>query len=86
MSSIQRQCWRNAQYSQRKFVEVMGLPLLIEDKKVEPTVCRVLQHIGVDITGESIEGCHRLIKQSGRAIVKFSRRKDCQHVMRKKLN
>ena len=75
-SSIERQCWKNAQYSQRECVEV--------DKHLEPTVCRVLQHIGVGITGEGIEACHRLNKQSDRTIVKFSRRKDCEHVMRKK--
>ena len=75
-SSIERQCWKNAQYSQRECVEV--------DKHLEPTVCRVLQHIGVGITREGIEACHRLNKQSDRTIVKFSRRKDCEHVMRKK--
>ena len=84
MSSIERQCWRNAQYSRRECVEVVGLPSSIEDKDLEPTVCRVLQHIGVGITGEGIEACHRLNKQSDRTIVKFSRRKDCEHVMRKK--
>ena len=44
----------------------------------------MLQHIGAGITGESIEACHRLNKQSVRTIVKFSRRKDCEHVMWKK--
>ena len=62
----------------------MRLPSSIEDKDLEPTVCRVLQHIGVGITGEGIEACHRLSKQSDRTIVKLSRRKDCEHVMRKK--
>ena len=84
MSSIERQCWKNAQYSRRECVEVVGLPLSIEDKELEPTVCRVLQHIGVELTGASIESCHRLNKQSDRTIVAFSRRKDCEHVMRKK--
>ena len=55
----------------------------IEDKELESTVCWVLQHIGVDIMGESIEACHRMNKQSDRTIVKFSRRKDFEHVMRK---
>ena len=82
--SIERQCWKNAQYSRREFFEVVGLPSSIEDKDLEPTVCRVLQHIGVGITGEGIEACHRLNKQSDRTIVKFLRRKDCEHVMRKK--
>ena len=62
-SSIERQCWKNAQYSQRECVEV--------DKHLEPTVCRVLQHIGVGITREGIEACHLLKKQSDRTIVKF---------------
>ena len=62
MSSIERQCWKNAQYSQCECVEVVGLPSSIEDKDLEPTVCRVLQHIGVGITGEGIEACHRLNK------------------------
>ena len=73
MSSIERQCWKNAQYSRRDFVEVVGLSSSIEDKEFEPTVCRILQHIGVDITGERIEACHRLNKQSDRTIVKFVR-------------
>ena len=75
MSSIERQYWKNAQYSRRECVEMVGLPSSIEDKDLEPTVCRVLQHIGVGITGES-----------DRTIIKFSRRKDCENVMRKKMN
>ena len=57
MSSVERQCWKNARYSRHECVEVVG------DKDLEPTVCRVLQHIGVGITGEGIEACHRLNKQ-----------------------
>ena len=60
MSSIQRQCWKNAQYSRRKFFELVRLHSSIENKDLEPTVCRVLQDIGVGITGEGIEACHRL--------------------------
>ena len=81
MSSIERQCYKNAQYSRREFVEVVGLPSSVEDKDLEPIVCRVLQHIGVGITREGIKACHRLNKQSDRTIVKFSRRKDCEHAM-----
>ena len=84
MSSIDRQCWKNAQLSRRECVEVVGLPSSIEYKDLEPTVCRVLQHIGVAITGECIEVCHRLNKQSDSTIVKLSRRNDCEYVMRKK--
>ena len=48
--SVKRQCWKNAQYSQREFVEVVGLPSSIADDQLENTVCRVLQHIGANIT------------------------------------
>ena len=47
-------------------------------------VCSVLQYIGVDIMGESIQACHWLNKQNDRTIVTFSMRKNCEHVMRKK--
>ena len=56
MSSIERQCWKNAQCSGRECVEVMGLPSSIEDKELEPTVCRMLKNIGVEIMEERIEG------------------------------
>ena len=69
-------------FAARECVVVVGLPLSIEDKDLEPTVCRVLQRTGVGIImGEGIEACHRLKKQSDRTIIKFSRRKDCEHVM-----
>ena len=86
MSSIERPCWKNAQYPGQECVEIMGLLQSIEDKELEPTVCRMLQYIGVDVTGEMIEARHRLNNQSDRTIVKFLRRKDCEHVMRKKAN
>ena len=64
-------------------LEVVGVPLSIEDKELEPTVCRMLLHSGVDITGERTGEYHCLDKQSDRNIVKFLRRKDCEHAMRK---
>ena len=84
MSSIERQCWKDAQYLGRECVEVVGLPSSIEDKDLEPTVFRVLQHIAVGITGKGIEACHPLNRQSDRTIVRFPRRKDCEHVMQQK--
>ena len=84
MSSIERQCWKNAQHLRRECVAVVGIPLSIKDKELEPTVCRKLQHTGVDITGERIEACHRLNKQSDRTFIKFLRGKDCEHAMQKK--
>ena len=81
LSSVERQCWKNAQYSRREFVEVVGIPSPVEQDQLEPTVCRILHHIGVNISGDKIEACHRLGKNSDRTIVKFSSRKDCEHTM-----
>ena len=63
---------------------MVGLSLSTEDNDLETIIYRVLQHIGVAITGERIEECHRLNKQSDRIIVTFSRRNDCVHVMQNK--
>lgn len=43
------------------------------------TVCRILPHIGVNITENKIESCHCQAKNNDRSIVKFSSRKDCEH-------
>ena len=75
LSSVERQCRKNAQYSRRECVEVVGISSLVEHDQLEPTVCRILHHIGVNISEDKIEACHRLGKNSDRTIVKFPRRK-----------
>ena len=84
LSSVERQCWKNAQHSHRECVEVVGIPSSVEHDQLEPTVCRILHHIGVNIFGDKIEVCHRLGKTSDWTIVKFSSRKDCEHTIRVK--
>ena len=81
LENTERQCWANAQYSRRECVEVIGIPETVESKDLEHTICKVFNSIGFDIEEDRIEACHRLTK-SDRTIVKFSRRKDCQHLMR----
>ena len=44
----------------------------------------VLEKIGCKIEPDSIEDCHRLSKNSDNVIIKFSRRNDCEHVLRVK--
>ena len=84
MVSVERQCWKNAQYSRRDSIEVVGLPSSIVDDQLENRVCRVLQHMGANITDEKIESCHWRNKNTDRSIVKLLRRKDCDQVMRVK--
>ena len=75
---------RSAQYSRRECAEIIGIPNSIVHNDFEKTVRKVLQHIGADICEEKIESHHRINKKSNRTIVKFSRRKDCEQVMRVK--
>ena len=46
--SVERQCWKNAQFSRCECVEVVGLPLSVADDQLENTDCRVLQYIGAN--------------------------------------
>ena len=84
MPSIERQLWKNAQRSRRECNEVVGLPSSIDDKELQPIVCRILQHTGVVIMGGRIEACHLLNKQTDRTTIKFSRRKDWEQAIQKK--
>ena len=72
--SAERKVWRTNQYSRREFVEILRVPASVDHKELKPTICKVLQHIGVDIIEERIESI----------LGNFSRRKDCQKVMRLK--
>ena len=62
-------------------MDVIGIRKTVESKDFELTVCKVFNIIGFDIGQDRIESCHRLTKLD-RTIVKFSQRKDCQHLMR----
>ena len=63
---------------------MVGLPSSIADDQLENTICRVLPHIGANITDGKIESRHRLNKSTDRTIVKFLRRKDCDQLIRVK--
>ena len=81
LSSLEPKCWKNAQYTRREYGEVVGIPSSVEHDQLEPTVCRILHHIGVNISGDKIEACHRMGINSDRTIVKFLSRRDCEHTM-----
>ena len=48
---------------------------------MESKVLSVLEKDGCKINPHNIDDCHGLSKKSNSAIIKFSRRKDCQHVL-----
>ena len=73
LASLEMQWWINALYRYRKYVKIMSIQLLIYHDQFEQTVCKVLQHISVEIIGKGIESCHCLNKKSNQTIVKFYR-------------
>ena len=62
-------------------MDVIDLPKTVESKDLEHTICKFFNSNSFDIDEDRIEACHRLTK-SDRTVVTFSRRKDCQHLMR----
>ena len=83
MNNVERQCWANAQYSRRECLEVVGIPSSVKIKDLEGKVCSVFNRIGVAVNPDDIEACHRFYNDK-KAIVKFSKRKLCQQVLREK--
>ena len=78
---LEKQCWRNEQYSRRECIEVVGL----SDSTADSEVCSVFKKICVDVSVDNIEACHPLKSDNkNKMIVKFSKRKDCQAVLENK--
>ena len=79
-----RQCWANAQYSRRECIEISGIPNSVGDNELEEKVLKVFNKLGVTVNEENVEACHRIKQGSDRLIIKLSRKKDCQQVMKVK--
>ena len=77
------QYWKNAQYSRRNTLEVVGIPTSIRHNALDQKVCDVFQEIGVDICDLDIQTCFRL-KDKDRATVKFTNKKDYLRILKVK--
>ena len=80
LTSIERQCWANAQYSRRECLDVIGFPSEVDADVLDEKVLNIFGKLGCDIPPERIEPCYRISKKSSAVIVKFTKRKDCQQV------
>ena len=77
---MERQCWANAQYSRIECLDIAGIPREVSGDLLEEKVLNIFGKLGCDISPDHIETCHRVGRTNDNVIVKFSRRKDCQHV------
>ena len=78
--SIERQCWLNAQYSWREYLDIVGIFSEVEADTLEEKVVVFFEKLGCNISTEHIEACHRISKKNPTVTVKFWQRKDCQQV------
>ena len=83
---MKRQCWANAQYSRREFLEFVGIPHYVDDNSLDEKFIQVFEKVGCNIDSSNIEACHRTTKRNDRVIVKFPSRKDRQQVLSVKKN
>ena len=78
---MERQCWANVQYSSRECIEMVRIANGVNNSQLEDKVLIVFQKIGCEISPRDLEACHRLRKNSGRVIVKFSGHEDGEQIM-----
>ena len=57
----------------------MGIPREVSGEVLEEKVLNIFGKLGCDISPDPIEACHR-VGRANDTIIKFSRRKNCQHV------
>ena len=83
---MEPQCWANAQYSRRECLEIVGIPSSVSHQDLEQKDLDIFSKVGCTVANENIEACHRINQRSDRAIIKFSRRKDCLQMLSVKKN
>ena len=80
---LEIQCASNEQYSRRECLEFSGIPETVDDNHLESATLDILKMINVPVEPVNIEACHRVGKK-GCTIMKFSRRKDVQKILKSK--
>ena len=80
LTALERQCWANAQYSGPECLDIVGIPHEVSREVLKEKVLKIFGKLGCDISPDRIEACNRVGRTSDTVIVKYSKRKDCQHV------
>ena len=69
-------CMLRASIQEVSAWKLTGIPISVPNDNMEEKVCQILSSIGVSVTPNELEACHRL-KNKDRTIVKFVNRKTC---------
>ena len=85
ITTLERQCWANNQYSRRECLEISGIPENIENKDLENLTLQIFEKIDVSVDPGNVEDCHWVKTQlSKKVIIKLCRRKDANKIRSEK--
>ena len=78
VTSLERQCRSNSQYSSREYLELTGIPETSDDNAPQSTVLKIFGKLEVNVDPSNVEDGHWISSKNGpkRVIVKVSKRKD----------
>ena len=82
VTSLERQCWSNSQYSRCECLELTGIPETNDNNTLESTVLKIFEKFEVNVDPSNVEDCHWISSKNGpkRVIVKVSKRKDASRI------
>ena len=84
ITTLERQCWANNQYSRRECLEISGIPENIENKDLENLTLQIFEKIDVSVDPGNVD-CHWVKTQlSKKVIIKLCRRKDANKIRSEK--
>ena len=87
---LESKCNSLEQYGRRNNLEISGIPDSVDQTDLEDKVVEIFDKIGVDLSNDEIEACHRIGKSkdnSKTTIIRLVNRKKCKSALfnRKKL-
>ena len=82
VTSLERQCWSNSQYSRRECLELTGIPETSDNNTLESTVLKIFEKLEVNVDPSNVEDCHWISSKNSpkRVIVKVSKSKDAPKI------
>ena len=82
VTSLERQCWSNSQYSRRECLESTGIPETSDNNTLERTVLKIFEKLEVNVDPSNVEDCHWISSKNDPkgVILKVSKCKDVSKI------
>ena len=72
ITMLERSLHAQEQYSRKECLEIVGIPVSINNKNLQATVCNISNEVDVPCGSEHVEDCHRI--KGDHTTIKFSSR------------